>query len=184
MKINVKTNKICCTCRIEYPLQKFSKSIASQDRHNDQCKTCKRIYDKQRYYDHKEEFITYKKLNLDARINQLLIWVRVRSKRKKLPFDLDFNFLKEMYKKQQGRCILTDIPFKFVRENRYPFSPSIDRIDNAKGYTKDNVRFVVYCMNLALHMFGENIFRYLVNQYVQTANKKRTTITVKNILCL
>lgn len=42
---------------------------------------------------------------------------------------------------------------------RRPFAPSLDRIDAASGYTRDNVRLVCQAVNFALNAFGEDVFR-------------------------
>ena len=35
-------------------------------------------------------------------------------------------------------------------------SPSLDRIDSTKGYTPENVRVVLYCINVMANIWGEN----------------------------
>jgi len=50
-----------------------------------------------------------------------------------------------------GCCEITGIPFDFEPHKIYsknPYSPSIDRIDSSKGYTKQNVRIVLWQVNL------------------------------------
>jgi hypothetical protein len=57
-----------------------------------------------------------------------------------------------------GRCELTDIPFDLTRPGTpggRPFSPSIDRIDAAKGYTPENSRFVLWAIN-SMKSSGDN----------------------------
>lgn len=40
------TNKVCCSCKIEKPLEEFSKNRAKKDGYNTACKPCKRLSDK------------------------------------------------------------------------------------------------------------------------------------------
>jgi hypothetical protein len=40
------TNKICCSCKIEKPLEEFSKNKAQKDGYHNACKPCKRVSDK------------------------------------------------------------------------------------------------------------------------------------------
>ena len=75
-----------------------------------------------------------------------------------------------MYDKQAGKCSLTDISFVFYVSNEdsrtHPFSPSVDRIDSRKGYTKDNVRLVIWGINLAMGEWGETIYRKIATAYL------------------
>jgi hypothetical protein len=64
------------------------------------------------------------------------------AKRIKRQFNLHFNDLIEMYKRQEGKCALTNITFDFTH-NR----PSLDRINSNKGYLKHNCQLVIYPIN-------------------------------------
>ena len=70
--------------------------------------------------------------------------MRGRAKKLGLPFDIDIDFLDELFRKQNGRCYWLGIPMVPSIKARDPRRPSVDRIDNAKGYTRDNV--VLSCM--------------------------------------
>jgi hypothetical protein len=63
-------------------------------------------------------------------------------------FDLDENYLKELFKYQNGCCCYSGIPFDIDDKN---FTWSIDRVNSVKGYTKDNV---VLCTNIMNIMKG------------------------------
>jgi hypothetical protein len=49
--------------------------------------------------------------------------------------------LKEIYKKQSGKCFWLDIPMSLedLHVSHSPFAPSVDRIDNGRGYHSDNI---------------------------------------------
>ena len=49
-------------------------------------------------------------------------------------------------------CVMTGIKF-VLTGGRHPFSPSLDRIDSTKGYTKDNVQLVTWMYNTAKGQF-------------------------------
>lgn len=62
-------------------------------------------------------------------------------------------------------CQVTGAPFD-LETPRGPFSPSLDRIDNSKGYTADNCRVVVLCLNLGVSNFPIlDFYRMLENKY-------------------
>lgn len=67
-----------------------------------------------------------------------------RSGKKKFAFDLTREWCIERW---TGKCELSGIPFVFGSQTRFSFSPSIDRVDSAKGYTQDNCRFILYAIN-------------------------------------
>lgn len=47
-----------------------------------------------------------------------------------------------------GKCALTGIEFVKSDKGLSPFSPSIDRIDATQGYTTQNCRFILNCLNI------------------------------------
>lgn len=58
-----------------------------------------------------------------------------------------------------GSCCKTGIKFSFDKlKKQNPYSPSPDRIDNSKGYTKDNVQWVVWIYNKIKGDFDEEEF--------------------------
>lgn len=81
-----------------------------------------------------------------------------RSKSKELDFNLDLDYLYELYLKQNGRCCITRVPFDLSRGDSFNQTrwnaPSLDRIEPKKGYTKGNVRFVCYQINAAMQDYG------------------------------
>lgn len=82
--------------------------------------------------------------------------------RKRLDFNLDTDYLKDLWETQKGICPYTGIKMELCRpisknrirrRVRIPNSASLDRIDSAKGYIKGNVEFVCYSVNLAKNDF-------------------------------
>jgi hypothetical protein len=103
-------------------------------------------------------------------LNYRLRACRKRAKDKKLFFDLQLEFLLQLYFDQGGRCALTGLPFNFVFDEKFskrPFSPSIDRINSKLGYTKDNVRLVCSSVNSALSEYGDQIFDIICEARLQ-----------------
>ena len=96
---------------------------------SDRCITCENIYSK-----------LYVKTN-KARI--LLTKAKNRSKKKKLEFNIDITDVIIPKKcPVLGIDIITDVQGKYTYN-----SPSIDRIDNNKGYIKGNVRVISHRAN-------------------------------------
>lgn len=67
-------------------------------------------------------------------------------------FDLSEDQLQELWKQQDGRCAYTGVPFDLRRSTVRPMAaPSLDRIDNEKGYVPGNVQFVCTAVNRMKH---------------------------------
>lgn len=83
--------------------------------------------------------------------------------------DLTPEWLETELRKQDYRCAITNIPFLHSREKRRinPFSPSIDRIDSKKGYTRDNVRVVIFAVNMMMLDWGLEVFDFVTRSYFQ-----------------
>lgn len=80
-------------------------------------------------------------------------------------FNLDVAWFKRELKR--GTCEVTGLPFVLPsytpngQGNRGPWAPSVDRIDNTKGYTKANCRMVVWIFNLAKSNYKDQDFARL-----------------------
>lgn len=172
--------KLCTICNVEKPLTDFYKAVR-KDRPNGlnykyhtYCKDCtkeknRQLYldpekrkQRQQYYKNRCNDETFRlKSNVrsrnfynsnEGRAKTLLNSARNRA-HKYPEFDLDENFILD--KIITGRCEVTGLPFDMSspsKTSKNPYSPSIDRIDNTKGYTKENTRIVLWQVNL---MHGE-----------------------------
>lgn len=135
---------------------------------------------KERYQKYKTSFLERRdkyRTSIRGRMYDLLESARGRAKNKSLSIDIDLDFLISLYEIQQGKCKLTNLEFKLERnENKKrevnPYSPSIDRIDSKKGYTKENVRLVCTIVNLSLNNFGESIFKIMCQAYINNSKSK------------
>lgn len=93
------------------------------------------------------------------RCKNLLHMAKYRAKTQNLYFDLDLDYLINLWEEQEGRCSLSgrllDLSRPSENNTVNPNAPSLDRIIPNKGYTKENVRFVCYQVNTALNQYGE-----------------------------
>ena len=93
-----------------------------------------------------------------------------------------------MEEKLAGTCALTGRMFDLSRPSdgvrANPDAPSLDRIENAKGYTTDNVRLVTVHANVARNEFSDadllalalDIIRTISSQALAQASEGSTTI--------
>ena len=69
--------------------------------------------------------------------------------------NLQLEDLFELYEKQGGRCAITGIELTHSETNRHA-NVSIDRIDNLKPYSLDNVRLVCNAVNIMRHEMSDD----------------------------
>jgi hypothetical protein len=84
---------------------------------------------------------------------------------------LDIDFLVGLYEKQGGLCAISKQPMTHTAGGgRNPSNISIDRIDNSKGYERDNVQLVCHLVNtMKTHYTVETLIEWC--GHVVNANK-------------
>ena len=68
--------------------------------------------------------------------------IRNQAKIRSLEFNLTIEYLWELFKNQNQKCNLTDLPLSFVSNKIQSRTASLDRIDNDKGYIEGNVQWI------------------------------------------
>jgi hypothetical protein len=112
----------------------------------------KRRVSSKRWYD--EHPTAAKQYRLNRRLRypwrHLLKIASERAIKKGVPFSLTEEWAAARW---TGRCELTDIEFlpNGLGSGPKPFSPSIDRINPKMGYTPNNCRFILACVNSFKH---------------------------------
>lgn len=82
------------------------------------------------------------------------------SRNKKMGYSEEFTLgdLTFLWNKCEGKCAVSGLEFFFAKigdgQAQRPFAPSLDRIDPAKPYTRENVRVVVQVANFAMNAWG------------------------------
>lgn len=143
--------RVCKDCKIEYPkTEEFYKveHCKNNTHFTSRCKKCDKIYN-------------YKlQSDVPLFLKALLKRISFDKKRYSKGFDLDFDYLKDMYEKQDGKCKITNIKMTAIRGKGLFYSNlSIDRIDSKKGYTKGNVQLVCHWANVAKWNLNEDEFK-------------------------
>lgn len=66
-----------------------------------------------------------------------------RAKRANLEFKITIQDMWDCYQAQNGLCVLSGLPIIFDKDTKSKgTSASLDRRDNTKGYTKDNIQWI------------------------------------------
>jgi hypothetical protein len=69
------------------------------------------------------------------------------TKKRDSDLDIDFDYLVNLYHKQDGRCAYSNIPLNFGSYKDNDWILSLERINPLKGYTKDNVCLIALEFN-------------------------------------
>jgi hypothetical protein len=79
-------------------------------------------------------------------------------------FDIDSQFLLETFNKQNGKCYWFGVDLVTDSGKKHPFQPSVDRLDNSKGYEKNNVVISSLIANFSRNNFDEDLWKDAIDK--------------------
>lgn len=127
----------CIMCNIPKVLNEFSETSRNVLGIMHTCKTCN------------ADRLKLRLCNPESYFRHLSSNLKHSAKTKILPFDLDWQFLKQMYDEQSGRCFYTDEEMRTARgQGHSRMALSTDKIVPEQGYQKTNVVLVTKRANL------------------------------------
>jgi hypothetical protein len=136
-------SKTCTDCGLDKGMSCFYKKGGGRAA---TCKPCKAASDTQRINNSPYRFIKYiANTSKDSTVE--------RGKKRRRNDDSGtsdddlFDLFVSVIKGQGGRCAVTGRPFVYFKGHK--FSPSPDRVKNAKGYIDGNVEFIIAPLNTA-----------------------------------
>jgi len=152
--------KTCSVCMYSFDFSMFTKDVSTSDGYRSKCKNCAKEYWKKYKENNKEKLAHRSQQNRDSRA---LSNIKRRAKQKGIEFNLTLEDI-------QNVLVCPVFGFKLERakgSGGKPTSPSVDRINPTKGYTKDNVQVISQLANNMkqdatpeqLVMFAEWIFK-------------------------
>ena len=149
----VEQTKTCSACKKQLPLFSFSKNLAAKDGLQYKCRPCDIEYQKQRRENNKEVFLEYgrayqkdRRKNFEYRLQMLINASKQRAKLKNREHSITLEDIKDLYP-VDGKCPVFGFNLEFNDAGFRETSPSIDRIDSDKGYTKDNIQIISWKAN-------------------------------------
>jgi hypothetical protein len=150
-------SRVCSECSTAKPLSEFYRHKTSSGSYRANCKECCRAGEKKRKaaIPAEQRASNFKRYRRNHRAQILINLARYRANQKGLEFSLDGHIGLIQGVIDAGVCELTGIPFN-LDDGKTWDSPSLDRIDSTKGYSPDNVRVVLYCVNVMANLWGEN----------------------------
>ena len=96
-------------------------------------------------------------------------YILFKAKERNIPVAITIEDAWEQYKKQDGKCALTNLPLKInaIRSRRTERDASLDRIDSKKGYEIDNIQWVHKDIQLMKNVLNMDRFIQLCNLVVE-----------------
>ncbi len=144
--------RTCRTCKTEQPYSEYY--VNSKGGRRNSCKTCVQAAERLRKRSEPEAVSDrYKAWRLEKRGFALVNVAKNRAKTKGLPFNLDPQEVQKVI--DSGKCQVTGIEFDLT-EPRAWNAPSLDQIVPGAGYTKANVRVVLYALNVMANTWGHS----------------------------
>jgi hypothetical protein len=147
------TTKVCGNCKKSLPLFDFTVNKAAKDGLQYKCRSCDNLYQIKRRSKNREAMVEYHKNyrarnkdNLSFRLQALLNASRQRAVLKGREHSITIEDLKELYPKD-GKCPVFGFDLEFGNAGFRETSPSVDRIDSTKGYTRDNIQIISWKAN-------------------------------------
>lgn len=145
--------KKCSKCNQKLPLFEFSKNKASNDGLQYHCRECDKTYQQERRKNNKDADLAYhrqyqakRRENFEYHLQMLLNASKQRAILKNREHSITLKDIKELYPKD-GKCPVFGFDLEFNNKGFRETSPSIDRIDSSKGYTKDNIQIISWKAN-------------------------------------
>lgn len=140
--------KKCSRCKQEQPVIEFYQNSSKKDGLSHWCRSCNKTT--QKAY----RAANLEKVNAQAQkyyrehpFSHLLTDIKCRAKRKQLDFNLDLEYLNSI-KVQYCPILKFELSYEpNPQSKRLQNKATLDRIDNSKGYTKDNVAFISWKAN-------------------------------------
>lgn len=141
-QIQSENTKLCTYCKRYRSKHNFHYRDTVKQTISNVCKECAKINNMIRL-DTARTFLVYlaKECRTNARARGL------NDKRTDMSHECTIT-LEDLYdtlEKQSGRCAITKIPL--VLSSKHIFSASVDRKDDSKGYTKDNIQLIIVIFN-------------------------------------
>lgn len=145
--------KVCNKCNELRPLFEFTLNKASKDGLQNRCKECDKAYQAERRKNNKESLLEYarnyqakRRENFDYRLQMLLNTSKQRAEAKGREHNITLQDIKDLYP-VDGKCPVFGFDLQFNSAGFRETSPSIDRINSNKGYTRDNIQIISWKAN-------------------------------------
>lgn len=122
------------------------KAIIYREKNNKEIKENKKIYYEKNKESMEERNKIYRRSNYGF-MNRIISRFTRDDKKKGYECDITYEFLKELLEKQQDKCFLCNVSLAIDGQKLTLSQPSLDRVNNNLGHTKENVNWVCFFCN-------------------------------------
>lgn len=168
-KIIIDGKKKCFKCKKWLELESFSKNRHVFGGYQKVCKNCFADYEcvKKGYKEKSKKL----KNNIEEYFKGRSSNIKSRIRNKNLEFDLDGEFLYNLYLQQNKKCFYSEIEI-LHNVGCYQYnSISVERLDPDLGYTKDNVVLCAYSINSFKGCMSEKQFKDFLKEVVPSLKR-------------
>lgn len=174
-RVRTPNNLHCPVCSQDLPYYNF---IIARKSHTGRMWCCKECYESnpgisqnnyRKQFDEEFKTLIYSQKR-ESRLRNFVHSMWKAAKKRAEQRGLEFN-IEESDIIIPNNCPILEVPLEFGTKSNYDYSPSLDRIDNNKGYIKGNIQVISKKANTMknsatlqeLQTFAKNILRYSPN---------------------
>lgn len=166
--------KYCPGCDRFKDSDEFGSDRSTPDGKCSSCKTCHNERARQYNKTHRLErrALTTKQQRVDRRWMNLARHAARRSRVNGVECDIDGEHVLEVFNSQNGLCYWLGVLMKPPIDPYKPAQPSIDRLDDSKGYVRGNIVISCRAANLGRGLTDQRVFRYFCEAITSSAMSK------------
>lgn len=149
-KGQAKKFKLCIDCLQEKPLSHFHRKRDAADKRTSYCKPCGNARSAKWQLENKEKTAPRRLAWRQSSPRQSLNVSRIGAlSRCRISTDnpVTLDELMAIWNAQGGRCALSGIQMTWAQGKLLPTSITLDRLDQSKGYSADNIRLLCHAVN-------------------------------------
>ncbi len=135
--------KACSKCKLTKPKEDFGKRASNEDGLDYRCKDCNKIYAREyratrRAKANQSAIASRNRLHWTVRLQR---GSKSSANTRKLEHSISVEDIQSIWESQNGKCYWLGIALDESNglPDRHPLKPSLDRLDNSRGYVRENV---------------------------------------------
>lgn len=164
---------VCIHCNKSKKLEDFVKDKRTKLGVRNTCLECtlKKSYTLPNYRKRRSDRVRKYRNTFRGGIYQRMSAARERARKEGYPFDLDVDYLIEIFHFQKGKCALSGREMKIGNEYNWWDRASLDKINPELGYVKGNIQFLTNRVNFSKGNLTNEEFFSLCKEIVEEGSE-------------